>query len=147
MNKTDDEVFYNEVKENSKNEDACSLAKEKELSNFDEYEVYEEVKEEGQTVLGTRFVLTEKEDGSIKARFVVKGFQEDVISSDSPTASRETLKVFFCITSNQRWVLEGSDVRSAFLQSDLLSRDIFVEPPPQKKKMDTSGSLESRHMG
>ena len=108
--------------------------REKELSNFDEYKVYEEVNDEGQQILGTRFVITEKEDGSLKARFVIKGFQEELDHTDSPTASRDTLKVFFSITANQKWVLEGSDVRSAFLQSETIDRDIFIEPPDIRKK-------------
>ena len=74
-------------------------------------------------------MITEKENGILKARFVVKGFQEDIEHSDSPTASRDTLKVFFSITANQRWTLEGSDVCSAFLQSDLIDRDIYIQPP------------------
>ena len=75
-----------------------------------------------------------KDDGSIKARFVIKGFQEDLKFSDSPTESRDTLKVFFSITANQKWMLEGSDVRAAFLQSDIIDRNVFIEPPPQRKK-------------
>lgn len=63
--------------------------------------MYDEVKYEGQNVIGTRFVLTEKDDKSIKARFVIKGFQEDINESDSPTESRETLKVFLTISANK----------------------------------------------
>ena len=109
------EVLHNEVKETEANKSECEEAKEKELMNFQEYNVYDEVEDKGQQVLGTRFVLTKKEDGSIKARFVIKGFQEEIKLSDSPTASRDTVKVFFTITANQKWILEGSDVKSAFL--------------------------------
>ena len=84
--------------------------------------------------MGTRFVLTEKEDGTIKARFVVKGFQEPDNQADSPTASRDTFKVFCAIAANEKWEVEGSDVQAAFLQSDLLDRNIFVEPPKEKRK-------------
>ena len=142
VNNTDeDEAYYHELKENDSNKEKCDEAKEKELNNFDEYKVYEEVEDEGQQVFGTRFVLTQKDDGNIKARFVIKGFQEEIQFSDSPTASRDTLKVFFSITANQKWTLEGSDVRAAFLQSDVINRDVFIEPPPQRKKrMELSGS-------
>ena len=79
--------------------------------------------------------MTKKSDGSYKAQFVTKGFQEsDPPKSDSPTASRETLKVFCKVAANEKWSVEGSDVRSAFLQSDVLTRDIYIEPPPEKKK-------------
>ena len=97
--------------------------------------MYEEVDLDNQHVLGTRYVLTEKPDGTIKARFVVKGFQEtDLKPSDSPTAGRETLKSFLSLASNEKWKLEGSDVRSAFLQSEKLERDVYVEPPEEMKK-------------
>ena len=90
---------------------------------------------DGQDILGTRFVLTEKQDGSIKARFVTKGFQEQFLHpSDSPTSSRETVKIFLAIAANKQWVVESLDVRSAFLQSDTLDRDVFVEPPPERRK-------------
>ena len=58
-----------------------SFPKAEELTNFDDYKAFEEVEDIGQEVLGTRYVLTEKPDGSIKARFVTKGFQEKVCSS------------------------------------------------------------------
>ena len=52
-------------------------------------------------MLGTRFVLTEKPDLTIKARFVTKGFQENFANqSDSPTSSRETVKIFLAIAAN-----------------------------------------------
>ena len=41
-------------------ERACKEAKEKELLSWDQYEVYAEVKDEGQTRIGTNWVLTEK---------------------------------------------------------------------------------------
>ena len=74
-------------------------------------------------MLGTRYVLTEKADGTIKARFVTKGFQEQFsLPSDSPTSSRETVKVFLAIAANEGWKVECSDVSSAFLQSDKIDR-------------------------
>ena len=42
--------------------------------------------------------------------------------------------MFCTIAGNERWTLEGSDVRAAFLQSDKLDREIFVEPPPERTK-------------
>ena len=85
-----------EVKENDENFTQCEEAKAKELNNFDQYQVYKEVPYVGQKILSSRFVLTEKSDGSIKARLVVKGFQEeDIQQSDSPTVSRDSLKISF----------------------------------------------------
>ena len=128
-------VHYAEIKETNENSEKVKEAKAKELSNFDEYQAFEEVKEDGQQILGTRFVLTEKPDGRIKARFVTKGFQEQFIHpSDSPTSSRETIKIFLAIAANENWPVESSDVRSAFLQSDNIDREVFVQPPPERSK-------------
>ena len=73
-------------------------------------------------------------DMSFKARFVIKGFQEQVEVSDSPTASRETLKVFCSIAANEKWLVEASDVNAAFLQSDPIDREIYIYPPPERAK-------------
>ena len=118
-----EEVNYANIKENKENFEKVKKAKEKELSNFDDYKAFEEVQENGQDILGTRFVLTEKPDGSIKARFVTKGFQEQFTHpSDSPTSSRQTVKICLAIAAKERWPVESSDVRSAFLQSDNIDR-------------------------
>ena len=93
------------------------------------------LRDDGHQVLDTRYVITEKPDGSIKARFVVKGFQEtSPKQSDSPTAGRETLKLFLSIVANEGWRVEGSDVRSAFLQAEELDRNVYIQPPPELKK-------------
>ena len=128
-------VHYAELKETEDNSEKVREAKEKELENFDKYKAFEEVQDDGQEVLGTRFVLTEKPDGRIKARFVTKGFQEEFSPpSDSPTSSRETVKIFLAIAANEGWQVECSDVSSAFLQSDNIDRDIFIQPPIERSK-------------
>ena len=99
----DETVLFSEVVENESNKTECELAKEKEMKNFEDYGAYEEVEYDGQHTLGSRYVLTRKDDGSIKARFVVKGFQEKYKSqADSPTASRESLKLYLSIVANER---------------------------------------------
>ena len=86
-NNEDKEVFFAEIRETDENFEACQKAKMKEMNNFEYYKVFEVVEDRGQTVLGTRFVLLTKQDGSIKARFLIKGFQEEHFQLDSPTAS------------------------------------------------------------
>ena len=130
-----EEINYGEIKETPENTEKIKEAKEKELSNFENYKAYEEVEYDGQDILGTRYVLTEKSDGSIKARFVTKGFQEEFLHpSDSPTSSRETIKIFLAVAANNKWEIESSDATSAFLQSDNLDRDVYIEPPPERRK-------------
>ena len=131
----EEEIYNVEIRENDEYEKLCSEAKEAELQNFDDNKVYEEVKFDGQTVIGSRYVLMKKTDGTIKARLVTKGFQEKgKIKTDSPTASRDSFKVFCSIAANEKWDLEGSDIKSAFLQAEELTREIFIEPPPERRK-------------
>ena len=110
------------------------MARQKEIQNFERYNVFEEVMDEGQLVLGTQFVLTEKANGSLKARFVIKGFQEENHQLESQTTSRNTLKVFCSVTANEKGPVTGSDIQAAFLQSDSLDREVFVKHPPENKK-------------
>ena len=102
----EEEIKYAEIKESDENFERCQEAKNKEL---------QKVEDVGQPVLGTRYVLTEKDNGDIKASFIGKGFQaNNENQSNSPTASRETLKVFFTIAANKGWTIEGSDVSIEF---------------------------------
>ena len=128
-------MLFAEVTETEENREVIAEAKASEITNFEKYNAFEEVPYEGQKTLGTRYVVTQKEDGSLKARFVIKGFQESkFLQSDSPTASRESLKLYLSIIANEQWILKSYDVKSAFLQSDALKRDIYVKPPPEKYK-------------
>ena len=72
-----DSAFYNEVRETPNNKEDIRKAKERELENLTYFQVYDEVEKEDQHVLGTRYVVTQKPDGSDKARFIVKGFKTD----------------------------------------------------------------------
>ena len=115
-------------------------AKEREVSNLKDFDTFEEVAEEGQKKVGSRWVITkkEKQDGQktdYKARIVAKGFhEEEKPQSDSPTAMRESVKPFLAIAANQGFDLESVDIRAAFLQSNPLDRDVFIEPPKDLKK-------------
>ena len=68
-------------------------AKMTEVNNFIYYDVFEEVKDEGQETIGSRWVLMEKQKHNgqkqqTKPRLVARGFQETLKpQSDSPTVS------------------------------------------------------------
>ena len=63
-------------------------------------------------------VVNEKE--ILKARLCARGFEEEQnFRTDSPTCSRERLRLFCCISSNQ-WALNSLDVKTAFLQGKTL---------------------------
>ena len=101
-------------------------AKEMEVKNLMDYDVFEEVSDEGQETIGSRWVVTEKEkhDGQklqTKARLVARGFQETMKpQSDSPMVSKESFKILMAISANSDFKLASVDIRAAFLQSRTL---------------------------
>ena len=109
-------------------------AKQTEVVNLMDYDVFEEVKDEGQETIGSRWVVMEnkKHDGQkllTKARLVARGFQETLKPlSDSPTVSKESLKISMAIAANSDFKLASVDIRAAFLQSRTLDGDVFMPP-------------------
>ena len=108
-------------------------AKEKELNNFQEYGAYEVVKDVGQRRMSSGWIITQKVYGNVigaKARLVVHGNQEHGhLVSDSPTVSKQSLRLQFSLAAQFGWEIVMADVTSAFLQSDILDREIYVQPP------------------
>ena len=102
-------------------------AKQKEIENLEKYEVFEEVKYEGQETVGSRWVITKKEkaDGqkkNVKGRLDAKGFQEtEALQSDSPTMLREFMKIFFAVAANENFKSRSIEIRAAFLQAKELN--------------------------
>ena len=115
-------------------------AKNKEVDNLTRYGTFEEVPDEGKEKITSRWVVTKKlkQDGQkedVKARLVARGFQETVDpQSDSPTALRESNKLFYAIAANENFNLRSMDIKAAFLQSNELDREVLVEPPADIKK-------------
>ena len=108
-------------------------AKEKELKNFRSYGAYQEVRDVGQRRMSSGWIVTEKLYGDVvgaKARLVVHGNQErsDLVT-DSPTVSKQSLRLQFSLAAQFGWEIVMADVTSAFLQSDILDRELYVQPP------------------
>ena len=61
-------------------------------------------------------------------------FMEQQKQQQDVMRQTNTLKVFCTVAANEKWTIEGSDVRAAFFQADKMERDIFIEPPPERKK-------------
>ena len=120
-------------------EKRIQTAKEVELENWKNFNVYKEVKNEGQKAISVRWVLTEKdvsgsEEKRMKARLVARGFEEkEDIKSDSPTVSKEVMRAFITICSSMRWREHSIDAKSAFLQSEGIGRDVYLIPPTEAK--------------
>ena len=106
---------------------------------MEKYGVFEEVENEGQETVDSRWVITRKEksDGQkqkLKGRLVAKGFQEkEAPQSDSPTMLRESMKMFFTVAANEEFELRKIDIRAAFLQAKQHEREVFLKPPKDIK--------------
>jgi hypothetical protein len=102
-------------------------AKETEMKNLEDFDTFEEVQDIGQAKVGSRWVITEKEkhDGQkkkYKARLVAKGFQEEVKpQADSPTALRDSFKLFHATAANEEFEIESMDIRAAFYNPESLT--------------------------
>ena len=119
--------------------EAINTAKLKELENWSKNNAYIEVPNTGQHIISTRWVLTTKEKGgsvSTKARLVARGFEDQEVDAqkvDSPTCSKETIRIALSIAASEKWKCNSLDVKAAFLQGNPLTRDIYVKPPKEAK--------------
>ena len=116
--------------------DLKTIAKNEELEKLKLYDVYEWVENKGQQVITCKWLLTMKKDSSgnekIKARLVARGFEEEVNEKkDSPTCSRESLRLIFAVAATMDWVICTLDISSAFLQGNAIDRIVFIEPPKE----------------
>ena len=132
-----EEVFVVQIPRYLHNEPKCVKAKEKELANWDEFAVYEEVADVGQKTLGTNWMLVEKViDGelAVKARLCVRGDQEEsIFRTDSPTVHKNSINIFFMLAATNGWRIQTSDVKCAFLQGEDIDREVFVKPPKERR--------------
>ena len=114
-------------------------AKMKELDLLREFNTYEEVDlnnltdRQKESVIHMMWVIVEKEkDGKTirKGRLCAKGFQETTeVRTDSPTISKQALKVALAVTVDKGWRICSVDAKSAFLQGTSIEREVFVKPP------------------
>ena len=115
--------------------DQIKLAKQEELKNWIANDVYTEVNNQGQDTVSVRWVVTNKvvdQKVSYKARLCARGFEEEQpFRKDSPTGSREGLRLTFSIIASKGWELNSLDIKSAFLQGKEIDRTVFIKPPPE----------------
>jgi hypothetical protein len=116
-------------------EQAVVNAKAKEIENLKQYNVYEEVQRmKNMSCVSSRWILTEKYiDGqkTIKARLVARGFEEDSsnMTKDSPTCTKESLRIVFTVAATENWKIQSLDISSAFLQGNQIQREVYILPP------------------
>ena len=111
-------------------------AKECEIENWQQNCVYEEVENIGQEAITVRWVVTRKiKNGKsiIKARLVARGFEENTtdLRKDSPTCSKEAVRLALSFASSNQWDCHTLDVKAAYLQGNDIQRDVYLHPPPE----------------
>ena len=100
-------------------------AKDKELNTFVKYSVVEAASRQGispSVSMRMRWVVTFKDDGSLKARSVVQGFTDQrlgKIPTSSPTEARRSRQIFLTLAALFGFQTHKGDVTCAFLQGDL----------------------------
>ena len=78
---------------------------------------------DGSWVYSSRWVFTYKEDGTRRARLVVRGFEEawdpnaEDCATDSPTLHRDSFRLTAFTAAHRRWRLHAWDISTAFLQA------------------------------
>ena len=86
----------------------------------------------GKVAVDTKWVFRSKEDGSKKARLVVKGFQlQDDESSQfsyAPVCRMTTLRILISQAIRNDWKIRQVDVPTAFLNSTL-KEEIYIKKP------------------
>jgi transposase InsO family protein len=111
-------------------------AKNIELQSWKRNNVYTEVNDDDQYAITTRWIMTTKEingDFTVKARLVARGF-EDIHNqgqNDSPTCAKDSIRIALNIMASKQWRCMSLDVKTAFLQSYQLEREIFLVPPKE----------------
>ena len=126
-------VFYSKIDELTQE---VVDAKDKEVQKLIANDVIEIVNNEGQKTISAKWVFTEKvvdNQKVVKARLVARGFEETdtVLRTDSPTISRQALRIVLVAIVLNNWVLRSLDIFAAFLQSKKMSRNLFLKPPPE----------------
>ena len=53
---------------------------------------------------------------------------------DSPTAAKESFKLLMALSANFGFKIASVDICASFIQSKVLDREVFVDPPPDIKK-------------
>ena len=103
-------VYHTKIPLKYHNEPEVVEAKAAELDKWIKYNAYEVVDHVNQHVLGSRYVIEDK-NGKVKARFVVKGNEErGDPRSDSPTASKDSFKTFLALSANEEFEIKSLDV-------------------------------------
>jgi hypothetical protein len=109
-----------------------------ELNNFKQNEIWSLVQRAKQNVVGTKWVLCNKQDehGFVtgnKARLVAKGYSQveglDFDETFAPVARLESIHILLAYATHHDFKFYQMDVKSAFLNRPI-KEEVYVEQPP-----------------
>ena len=144
------EVIYHEMFTAETKEETLQ-AKLRELESWKKNCVYDEVEDIGQKCVSVRWVITPKViDGQmkIKARLVARGFEEvPNFRTDSPTCMRESIRIVLSVIASNKWKLQSIDYKTAFLQGNLIDREVYLKPPSEFRNANKIWKLKKTVYG
>ena len=124
-------------------------AKQQEIQKWKMYDVFEEVKDEGQPTTSVRWVITKNKE-NYKARLVARGYEEECfkdLRKDSPTIGKPTFRMTLAVISSNKWEVNSLDIQSAYLQGEPVDREVFLRPPPEVQEPNTLWRLKKAVYG
>jgi len=91
-------------------------------------------------ILDGTWVFTIKDDGTRKARYVIRGFKQnegiDFIDTYAPTLQIDSLRLTIAIASIKQWNLIQIDIKAAYLNAELKEK-IYLKIPKGDKNFNT----------
>ena len=63
------------------------------------------------------------------------------IRSDSPTVAKESIKIALTVAANEKFKVRCGDIKSAYLQGNDMTREVFVKPPEEAEAGNTLWQL------
>ena len=127
VNYHEESVFVVNIPKSKYDEPACVEAKQKELREYENLNVFEvvDINEAESEVIATEWILVEGEeqDGAkvVRARLCLMGNMKESlhrICKQIPTVNNKSLKILLSIAVSKGWEIRTCDVERAFLQSD-----------------------------
>lgn len=115
---------------------AIDSEKESLLAN-NTWEVVDVQEARGKKILSNKWVFRIKDDGTYKARLVVRGFEQHGLEMDeiySPVVSQSALKSLFALAAHNNSEIMIFDVKTAFLYGELSDKNIYMNIPEGYKK-------------
>ena len=133
------EVLVQAIPHSRHCEPSVVAAKEKELNTLRQFGTFEEVKKSSLTadelaqMIPTTWAVVLKDSNnpdSVKARLCARGDKEKgFVRSDSPTVTRQALRLLLTIAATHKWKIKSLDFTGAFLQGQDIDRTVYLRPP------------------